>query len=271
MEEQTPKHRSRTSTEPTEESMLSAEIPEENKSNESTVTDDTTPLTTPKQWQAEPHYRQSREVWPGRGRFVLAQFDEDSIVVYQAFRPEIAQYAVQHQKFEGCPAYNPTRMTWIKTNFLWMMFRANWASRPNQERILAIWLKREAFDGYLENARRKGSVRGVQGTVRLQWDPDHFPNGDRHPYRRAVQLGLRGVDTFRDGKDIVWVEDITGFVQSQAKRANGKGSLKDTDLLVAKERVYVPGSLLASEAVGLTLGPHCYAGDQIRNAKIINY
>jgi hypothetical protein len=50
----------------------------------------------------------------------LAQFDDDSIVVYQAYNETIAAYAVQHQKFEGCPAFNTTRMTWVKTNFLWM-------------------------------------------------------------------------------------------------------------------------------------------------------
>ena len=43
--------------------------------------------------------------------------------MYQAFKPEIGQYAVAHQRFTGCPDYNSTRMTWIKTNFLWMMFR----------------------------------------------------------------------------------------------------------------------------------------------------
>jgi hypothetical protein len=43
--------------------------------------------------------------------------------VYQAFKPAIGRYAVAHQRFTGCPDYSVTRMTWIKTNFLWMMFR----------------------------------------------------------------------------------------------------------------------------------------------------
>lgn len=114
---------------------------------------------------------QSKDIWPGRGQHILAQYDEDSIVVYQAFNkglnsitPDIAQYAVENQKFLGCPLYNETRMTWIKTNFLWMMFRSNWGHSHNQTHILAIWLKREAFEVYLENAREKGSVRGFQGS-----------------------------------------------------------------------------------------------------------
>jgi hypothetical protein len=46
--------------------------------------------------------------------FFCKRFDEDSVVVYQAFKKEIAEYAVQNKKFDGCGFYNETRMTWIK-------------------------------------------------------------------------------------------------------------------------------------------------------------
>ena len=39
--------------------------------------------------------------WPQTGQHILAQFDDDSIVVYQAYRASIARYAVEHQKFGG--------------------------------------------------------------------------------------------------------------------------------------------------------------------------
>lgn len=189
----------------------------------------------------------------------MAQFDDDSIVVYQAFRPEIAEYAVRNKRFEGCPLYNCGRMTWIKTNFLWMMFRAGWARKPHQQRILAIWLKQEAFEYYLENARSNGSVSSFPGTIRLQWDPDHLPNCDPHPHRRAVQLGLRDVETFRNGQDIVRIEDITEFVHSQADKALQKqekaGGDDDDDLMVASERVYIPNSEAAKARVGLEEAP----------------
>ena len=139
-----------------------------------------------------------------------------------------------------------------------MMFRSGWASKPNQSNILAIWLKREAFEKYLENATTKGSVRGFQGTVRLQWDPDHFPNGEKHPYRRAVQLGLKGIETFASGEDILWIEDVTEFVKEQAammreqgKTGSGKEEAKEK-LLVARERVFVPESKAAREALDLS-------------------
>ena len=40
-------------------------------------------------------YNTQRARWPKQGRHVLAQFDAENIVVYQAFRPEIAEYAVR--------------------------------------------------------------------------------------------------------------------------------------------------------------------------------
>nr|WP_240038802.1 MULTISPECIES: DUF4291 family protein [Okeania] len=38
-------------------------------------------------------------------------------------------------------------MSWIKTNFLWMMYRSAWGSKTGQEIILAVTIKRTAFDG----------------------------------------------------------------------------------------------------------------------------
>lgn len=66
--------------------------------------------------------KQNEEIWPSSGRHILAQFDDNNVVVYQAFCPEIADYVVKHGHFGG-PNYNFTRMTWIKTNFMWMMYR----------------------------------------------------------------------------------------------------------------------------------------------------
>jgi hypothetical protein len=120
--------------------------------------------------------------------------------------------------------------------------------------VVAIWLKREAFEEYLECARSKGSANGCHGMVRLQWDPDHFPNGDRHPYRRAMQLGMKDIESFRNGRDFVWVEDITDFIHSQRLLAMKNRSEKDDygDLMVASERVYEPTSDVAREAVALS-------------------
>eukprot|EP00012_Vannella_robusta_P001300 CAMPEP_0206182732 /NCGR_PEP_ID=MMETSP0166-20121206/234_1 /ASSEMBLY_ACC=CAM_ASM_000260 /TAXON_ID=95228 /ORGANISM="Vannella robusta, Strain DIVA3 518/3/11/1/6" /LENGTH=134 /DNA_ID=CAMNT_0053597485 /DNA_START=858 /DNA_END=1258 /DNA_ORIENTATION=+ len=126
-----------------------------------------------------------------------AQYNEDidAVCVYQAFNDEIADYAVANQRFTGCARYSTSRMTWIKTNFLWMMFRCGWGMKKNQNRVLAIWLRKEVFERYLEQAREKGSKPKGGDNVRLQWDPDHYINGKPHLSRRAIQLGLKNVST----------------------------------------------------------------------------
>ena len=43
-------------------------------------------------------YAKQRLCWPLKGKHILAQFDEDSIIVYMAFKPSIADYAVEHQR-----------------------------------------------------------------------------------------------------------------------------------------------------------------------------
>jgi hypothetical protein len=44
-------------------------------------------------------YRARR--WPASGRQILAQFDDDSVVVYQAYRPEIVCFAAERGYFGG--------------------------------------------------------------------------------------------------------------------------------------------------------------------------
>jgi Domain of unknown function (DUF4291) len=47
----------------------------------------------------------------------------------------------------------------MKPNFLWMMFRSGWGMKEGQETILAIWLKRSAFDTLLEQAVHLNTVQ----------------------------------------------------------------------------------------------------------------
>ena len=41
-------------------------------------------------------YASQSERLPRSGRHILAQFDDDTIVVYQAFRPAIDRWAAEH-------------------------------------------------------------------------------------------------------------------------------------------------------------------------------
>jgi hypothetical protein len=189
-------------------------------------------------------YGDERTRWPDRGRVILAQYDADSIVVYQAYPPEIAAYAVEHGRLGG-PGFSFARMSWIKSSFLWMMHRSEWASKPGQRAVLAIWLNRAVFDHMLSEAVPSRHVPGIYPTqedwqaavaasdVRLQWDPDYPPYGPKLA-RRAVQIGLRGNTLHKFATEwIIQVEDITGFVQQQAVFA-----AEPDMLLVPAQRVY---------------------------------
>lgn len=183
--------------------------------------------------------------WPHEGRQMLAQHDAATVVVYQAFRPEIADYAVAHQWFGG--PFSLGRMSWIKPGFLWMMYRCGWATMPGQERVLAVRLPRAAFDTVLASAVPAGhdpvrypdrqawqaAVKASQ--VRVQWDPDHDPHGRPLP-RRAIQLGLRG-DVLAAYARAWPVEilDITGFVAAQHAVLRDRGT---TALRTPIETVY---------------------------------
>lgn len=174
--------------------------------------------------RTEPYLHQ-KDRWPQRGRVILAQYDTDSIVVYQAYRPAIGDFAAQHGYFGG--EFKLSRMTWIKPNFLWMMYRSGWGAKPGQEVILAIRLHRSAFDSILAQAVHSSFQSGLYenqeswqkavqtSDVRLQWDPDHNPAGNKLE-RRAIQLGLRGEAIRKYAQEwIIDIEDISGFVAEQ--------------------------------------------------------
>ena len=97
----------------------------------------------------EPYASQTERL-PRSGRHILAQFDDDAIVVYQAFRPAIGHWAAEHGRFGG--EFSFARMSWIKTSFLWMMYRSGWATKPGQEVVLAVWLRRVGFEAILAEA-----------------------------------------------------------------------------------------------------------------------
>ena len=56
--------------------------------------------------------------WPRAGRHVLASYDDTTVVVYQAYRPSIARFAVQHGYFGGND-FSLSRMSWIKPCLLY--------------------------------------------------------------------------------------------------------------------------------------------------------
>lgn len=164
--------------------------------------------------------------WPSAGERILAHYDDESIVVYQAYRPFIGHYAIEHGRFGG-PDFSMNRMSWIKPNFLWVMYRSGGGAREGHEVIVGLRVRRAFFDGVMAQAvastyqpdrhasREAWKAAFDASEVRLQWDPDHDPQGGKLA-RRAVQLGLRGktLEAFA-GRELLEVIDMTSFVDEQ--------------------------------------------------------
>ena len=107
--------------------------------------------------------------WPKEGQHILAQFNDEGVVVYQAYRPAIGHFAAEHQYFGG--EFKMSRMSWIKPNFLWMMYRCGWGMKPDQEVILAVTIRREASgfrnSGTTTSRRQLGWWTGMASSFRL--------------------------------------------------------------------------------------------------------
>ena len=126
-------------------------------------------------------------------------------------------------------------MTWIKPSFVWMMYRAGWAEKEGQERILAINITKEGFFTILKNSvlshydrkvyenREKWEEDKRNFSGRCQWDPERDTFGGALDYR-AIQLGIKDemVENYVN-KWIVNIEDITPVVRKLKKmRDEGK-------------------------------------------------
>jgi len=196
--------------------------------------------------------------WPAAGRHILAQFDDSSIVVYQAYRAGIGHFAAEHQYFGG--VFSLQRMSWIKPNFLWMMYRSGWGTKSDQEVTLAVRLKRTAFDEILKQAvhssfnpdvyesEKTWQTAVANSDVRLQWDPDHDPSGGKLE-RRAIQLGLRGEVLAKYAREwIIGICDISEFVRQQRSNVGADNS----QLTTPREEVYRPQDPSSASRLGLT-------------------
>lgn len=205
-------------------------------------------------------YRDQTPSWPQAGQHILAQYDAETITVYQAYRPTTAQWAIDHGTFGDGFSYN--RMSWIKPNFLWMMYRSGWGTKEGQETTLGLRLRRKFFDKLLAQAvnstycelqfpsRDQWREAVSNSSVRIQWDPDHAPSGASIE-RRALQLGLRNEALEAFGKsEILEVIDLSAFVIEQRSNAYAE---RLSLLQTPEERIYMPSDLATCRTLGLTI------------------
>ncbi|MBC8137853.1 MAG: DUF4291 domain-containing protein [Fibrella sp.] len=161
---------------------------------------------------------------PVNSHRVLADFDTETVTVYQAFNRDIVAHAVAGGTFgEG---FGMNRMTWIKPSFGWMLHRSEYATAHNQEAIARVRITRTGFDAILEEAvlthyapevhetERAWANALKQSRVRCQWDPDRNLR-DGKLERRAIQLGISGDFVHRYVHEwIVGVEDVTDLAHA---------------------------------------------------------
>jgi hypothetical protein len=180
-------------------------------------------------------------------RQIRARYDRDTITVYQAYAPEIAQPAAAAGRFVD--PFKRDRMTWIKPSFLWMMYRCGWATKPGQEHVLAVDITRAGFEWALDRAclshydrdihddRTAWSRRLKASSVRVQWDPERSLRMQALPYR-SLQVGLSGeaVDRYVDTWTVAII-DITSTVR-RIRDLLQAGDAQAAAALLPVERAY---------------------------------
>jgi len=127
--------------------------------------------------------------------------------------------------------------------------------------VLALWLRKTDFEVILSQAVHSSfQAEDYSGRdawkqdlerkeVRLQWDPDHDPYGNKLG-RRAIQLGLKGNMLASFGREMVTrIEDITEFVQKQKVLVD---SNRTDQLIVPVEQVYEVQNIALESIAGIT-------------------
>jgi hypothetical protein len=176
-------------------------------------------------------------------RQIRAVHTDETVTVYQAYPPEIAGPAVRAGRFVA--PFKRDRMTWIKPSFLWMMYRCGWATKPGQERVLAVEITRDGFEWALARAclshyepggaetHAEWSRRLKRSPVRVQWDPERSIELGALPYR-SLQLGLGGEAVPR------YVDEWTVAIRDVTDLARQIEESRDPALL-PQETPYAPG------------------------------
>ncbi|MCD9144959.1 DUF4291 domain-containing protein [Streptomyces albireticuli] len=192
-------------------------------------------------------------------RRIRATHTPTTITVYQAYSPRLGLPAARDGRFPA--AWKRDRMTWIKPSFLWMMYRCGWATKADQECVLAVEIDRAGFDWALGNACLSHYDRTVHADhdawksalrsapTRVQWDPERDLNLRALPHR-SLQLGLAGEASRRYADE--WTVSITD-VTPLAREIHALVTAGDPEAakrLLPEERPYESGDELLAHLRG---------------------
>ncbi|MFC6067525.1 DUF4291 domain-containing protein [Streptomyces ochraceiscleroticus] len=186
---------------------------------------------------------------PEPARRIRAVHTATTVTVYQAYAPALAGPAARDGRFPA--TWKRDRMTWIKPSFLWMMYRSGWATKPGQERVLAVEIERAGLDWALrhaclshydpaEHADRAAWKQALrEAPARVQWDPERDLRLRPLPYR-SLQLGLAG-EAARHYADewTVAITDVTPLAHEIHAHVRA-GDLEAARRLLPDERPLAP-------------------------------
>lgn len=175
---------------------------------------------------------------------IIANYDEEGIFVYQAFKPKIVQNALKKGTFGT--GFNRDRMTWIKPSFGWMLHRSKYATKHRQEAILKIKISHEGFVNILSQSietyfreelfsnEEEWRIALKNSEVRHQWDPDRDLRGYKVE-QRAIQIGILGETVARYVDEwIISLEEVTSLAHQIHQAVKGKANFPS----VPQEEVY---------------------------------
>lgn len=178
---------------------------------------------------------------------IRADYNADTITIYQAYSTAIAQPALKAKTFVA--PFSFQRMTWIKPSFLWLMERSNWGQKPQQEMILAVKIKRSGWDealslgvltAYEPKAHRSleaWQAQFAEAVVHVQWDPERSLRGADVGYD-SIQVGLSRHIIRRYTEE--WITDILDYTPLVRKMHDliQRGHSDKAAKLLPKEKPY---------------------------------
>ena len=169
-------------------------------------------------------------------KIVFADYDEEGVFVYQAFKPEIVAVAAELGTFGK--GFGLDRITWIKPSLSWVLRRTKYGTKNRMQAVARIKISHEAFIEILNQSiethwnkdvftlQEDWQKRINKSDVIHQWDPERDIIGKRLN-RQAIQIGIRGGSVIKKyvSDFIIGVEDISDLVH-EIGRIKKSGSNK---------------------------------------------
>ncbi len=178
---------------------------------------------------------------------IRANYDRDTIVIYQAYSRAIALPALEQQKFVSPFSFN--RMIWIKPSFFWLMHRSNWGRKSNQQKILAVRITRSGWEKALSLGiltypepsiypnPREWEKQFKNASVHIQWDTERSLRGAAlNCYSIQVGISRHLIQEFVNDW-IVSIEDLSPTV-TKIHQLIKSGREKNAKRLLLPERIY---------------------------------